>query len=379
MSIEKNGFEREMNMKRFVLLISTVLLVIMFSACSQDVATSAASSPAESDDLQQETADGIVEAVNVYQIIAPYAGTLNHFDWKDGDNVKKGDVLFTLDTNKVYAPCDGTIGSARALPGDSVKAVQARYGALCYIEPENPLIVSASTNGAYNSKANKFINIGENLFIKKTNGKAPGSGNVITVSGSSYSVEVDAGSYKVGDSVRLYRKDNYSSKSKVGTGTVSRINPVAVAAQSSDTVFKVYAEQNKQVHRGDLLYETIQGNFGTLPANNEIRSEYNGVIGEVSVSTGQSVRQNQVLASVYDITALRINASVDGKDIGKISVGNKVAIIFDNLPDKSYQGSVEFVSGIGEKKQDASYYEVKIAFTPDEAIKLGMSATVYLP
>lgn len=359
-------------MKRFVCLVIAMLAVFMFSACSYEKPAEAPAAVLQ----PQKSAAGMVEAVNVCQITAPFDGMLCPFDLEQGGTVKKGDALFTLDTRKVYALCDGTVGSARALPGDSAEAVQARYGALCHIEPNYPLRVNASISGTYNSAENKLISTGEKLYIKKHGGKASGSGSVISVKGSSYVVEVNDGSFKIGDNVQLYLKNDHSLKSKTGTGVITRTDPVAIVSQG--TVLKAYAKQGQQVKRGDLLYEMISGNIGTVPEDNSVRAQNDGVLGSIFVVTGQPVVQGQLLASVCDNTELRVNASVDEMDLGAVEVGGTVSIVLDSFPDKSFKGTVESVSGYGVEKQNASYYDVRIAFEPDENVRIGMSATVYL-
>ncbi len=59
-----------------------------------------------------------------HQIHAPMPGTILEVRVKQGDAVKKGDVLITLEAmkmeNEIYSPCDGTITGISVVKGDSV-------------------------------------------------------------------------------------------------------------------------------------------------------------------------------------------------------------------------------------------------------------------
>ncbi len=57
---------------------------------------------------------------------APMPGTILGVNVKDGDIVKKGQVLFILEAmkmeNEIMAPCDGTVNSVSVMKGASVES-----------------------------------------------------------------------------------------------------------------------------------------------------------------------------------------------------------------------------------------------------------------
>lgn len=66
---------------------------------------------------------GSVEAFSTVQVVAQVTGEIRDVHFKEGDNVKKGDLLFTIDTS----PYRATLGEAAArLKKDKVLAKQAR-------------------------------------------------------------------------------------------------------------------------------------------------------------------------------------------------------------------------------------------------------------
>ena len=104
---------------------------------------------------------GTVTAKSTSEIYAPIGGTVESVHAVAGQQVRAGDVLATLATTKVYAPEDGVITGLFAQAGDSAEAVAQRYGAVLYIEGESVYTISASTENAYNTTANKFVHVGE--------------------------------------------------------------------------------------------------------------------------------------------------------------------------------------------------------------------------
>ena len=76
------------------------------------------------------TANGVVRSGNVEQLTAPFSGVLLPFDWAYGDRVEADEVLFVMQTQKVYAPADGTMQAVFAQEGDLCEDVQMLYGCI---------------------------------------------------------------------------------------------------------------------------------------------------------------------------------------------------------------------------------------------------------
>ena len=111
---------------------------------------------------------GEVTAGQKQVIAAPYGGIVQDVAVRVGDSVDIGDRIATVATTKVYAMTEGTISGVFANEGDAAADVKERYGALCYIEPINRFTLSASTEKAYNSSENRYIHIGETVYLSCT-------------------------------------------------------------------------------------------------------------------------------------------------------------------------------------------------------------------
>lgn len=366
-------------MKKVMAAITVFLIfLLLVSGCAEESVAAIAQTSEPQTNTVSKTVTGTVETAHTCPVTAPFSGTLLAFDIKNGDMITKGDPLFTIDTVKVYAPFDGIARGVQVGQGDNAEAVQVRYGALCYIEPENLMIIHASINGAYDRDENKIIHIGETLYARsRSNKKIVGSGVVISISGNEYDVELKTGAFEMDESVYLFRESDYQTKGRVGEGIATRSNPIPITTQG--TVVSIYVSEGKHVAKGDLLFELAGGIIDPDVETKEVLATQSGVLGDIIVSAGQSVQKGQLLASIYETVDVQVISSVDEMDLGGLSRGDIVSIVLDSMPSKSYEGIIEGISELGEQKQNATYYDIYISFSPDTDAKLGMSATVYLP
>ncbi len=74
-----------------------------------------------------------------------------------------------------------------------------------------------------------------------------------------------------------------------------------------------------------------------------IRSTIDGTVYQVPVHPGNFVNTGDLIVQVADLTALQVRAFVDEPEIGKLHIGEPVAILWDALPSQSWQGKVKTV------------------------------------
>lgn len=324
------------------------------------------------------TATGAIEAVSTTEITAPFSGVLLPFDLTLGDTAEKDAVLFRLDTQRIYAPTDGTIGAVFAALGDDAQSVINRYGALAAIEPTNLFVINGNTTSAYDEPENKIIHIGEKLYFKSSSSsRITGEGYVIAVDGDSYQLEVTSstGDLELKERVTLYRDSLYEKKSDVGRGTCAVCAPVSV--QGSGRIIRVYKANGDSVKAGDLLFESVSADAAP-DATAKVVAPIGGVISVLSSASGQQVYKGQHLITLSDPSNLQVTCDVDEIDLGALKIGDVLSIKYDIYPDVTYEGTVTSISSMGFVKQNAAYYTVKLSIANQSELRLGMSATVYL-
>lgn len=329
--------------------------------------------------------NGVVDAGDTYEIYAPIGGTVGSVSVEPGQNVSAGEVLAEIKTTRVYAAESGTVTGIFGQPGDSAETVAEKYGAVMYIEGESVYTISASTDNAYDATENKFVHVGEEVYLScYSDGSHTGTGIITGVQGTDYTVEVRSGEFLVGEKVNVYRGEGTSPSQRIGRGDLTRKNPTPVTTSGSIVAFAV--ENGDSVRRGDLLFETLDGDFdGLYMSGTQIVSDLDGTVAQVNLEQGARVEKDGVAAVIYPAGSMRIAAQVAEADLGSIAVGDAVSIelIWNQDEEIAYQGVISMISAIanetaGADNMDAAEvtYDVYIDFTPDEYTRYGMSAVI---
>jgi len=322
------------------------------------------------------TANAVAQSRTVYQIVAPYSGVLKPFDWETGDAVSEGEALFALDTFKVYAPVDGTVRALFAEPGDQAASVMGQYGMLAAIEKNNPMIVNATSSGAYNKDENRIVHVGENVYLEEVNDRDnEGTGRIIAVDTKGYVVEVTGGIFDDNVSIEVYRDPSCGTKSCIGSGRTDVT--VEVPVSGTGYVLSAAVQEGDSVKKGDLLYELASQDADNTLTSAVLSAPAQGAI-ELAVPSAMQVYKGQLLAKIHDLSAIDVVASVDEMDLDRVAVGESITIVFDRYPSSDVTGTVTSISRIGTPKQNATYYGVTIAVTTNLELLPGMNAVVYL-
>lgn len=334
--------------------------------------------------------DGNVIASETTPIIAPFGGLVDSVALRVGDTVDVGETVATISTTKVYAAADGVVSGIFAKEGDSTEGIVERYGAVVYIEPTNRYTVSASTEKAYNSSSTKYVHIGEKVYLSCTkDGSHTGTAVVTSVkeadeSGNTpYTLEVTSGDFYMGETVSILRSADYSSSSRIGRGTIQQ--NAAIPVKGSGSVLKLHVEVGDKVERGELLFETVEGDLDGLYAmDNTIVSGVAGVVASVETTPGSGVTKGSKLITVHPDGSFQIEVLVSELDLNAIAEGDTVAIEFDWDTEGTLRttGTVASISRVnasaegGAASVDAEY-SAYIDFEATDEVRLGMSVVVY--
>ena len=331
------------------------------------------------------TFTGTVTASQTHEVYAPIGGKVQTVSGDVGDRVSADTVLVELSTTKVYAEEDGIVTGVFGQPGDSAETISNLYGSVVSIEGESVYSIAASTTNAYNTTATKFVHVGENVYLScYSDGSHTGTGAITAIEGTDYTVRVTSGEFLVGETVNVYRGDSATSTKRVGRGTLSRTSPTAVTGSGS--VVSIAVSAGATVHRGDLLFETLDGSFdGLYMSGSAITAGIAGTLSQLNAQQGGTIQKDEVVAVLYPEGAMRIEASVEEANLASIHVGDPVSIelIWNQDEEVTYPGTVSGVSAIadeseaqGGETESAVTYTVYIDFTPDENTRYGMSAVV---
>lgn len=328
--------------------------------------------------------NGVVVAGETLPVAALFGGKVAEIKVRAGDLIHKGDEIAQIATTLNYAPLEGTITGIYAAEGDDAGSIGERYGAVLYIEPTNRYTIAATTEKAYNKSENKYVHLGETVYLCCTaDGTHRGTGIISALPETGYTVEVTGGDFYMGETVGVYRDPAYTAESRIGRGIVGRTAPVAVKGTGS--ILKMHVENGDFVERGELLFETVDGVLDGLYAPGcVIESPLSGVVASVDVTAGAAVSKGDSVIKIYPSDSMQIEISVPEEDLTELKEGQAVDIEFywDIDETKTYTGTVASISHLSEKaaegeRSDRTSYKAYVTFTPDENVRLGMSVIVY--
>ena len=318
--------------------------------------------------------DGSIKAGETKTILAPYSGVIGDYTAQVGDEASAGDALFTLKAQKVYAEFDGTVTAVFAQGGDNASSISARYGALAYIEEDVLYRAECSTANSEGGNENKVVHVGETVYIRSTgDSDRVGEARVIGVSGKSYTLEVTKqDDIRIGESIKVYRNDHYSSSSCIGSGKVERVDPQAVSAEGY--VLSTSVEEGQHVSRGDVLFDIVPDALDDMEGGDgHVYMQEDGILLSVTAESGTQAAKDAVLATYCPKGAMRLICSVDEQDIAEIQVGDVMTVTLDAYEDKPLRGVVTKIAVAGE--DGGAFYDVTLELEENDLMRIGMSAS----
>ena len=327
--------------------------------------------------------NGTVAASDTVEIYAPIGGNVESVEVSVGENVQAGDVLAALETTKVYATEDGTITGIFGEPGDNADTIAERYGAVMYIEGETVYTIAASTDEAYNTTETKFVHVGEEVYLYcYSHGTHTGTGVITSIEGTDYNVNVLEGDFLMDETISIFRGETTASSSRIGRGEISRKSPTAVTGSGS--IVSIAVQDGDTVQKGDLLFETLDGNFdGLYMSGAQITTDVAGTIAQLNLNQGGKTEKNSVAAVIYPEGKMRIEAQISEYNLSEISVGDmvNVELVWNQDAEVNYEGMISMISAVASETSSMEgngeiSYTVYVDFTPDTNTRYGMSAVV---
>jgi len=161
------------------------------------------------------------------------------------------------------------------------------------------------------------------------------------------------------------------------------------------------AERFKLVQAGPRAEDVAQGRARadqaraavafaeTQVENTRLVSPLNGVVLSQNIEPGEYVSPGTPIVTVADTAHVWVRAYVNQTDLGRVRLGQKIAVHTDTFPNKSYEGTVGFIASEAEftpKTVQTTKERVKLVFrikidlaNPNDELKPGMPADAIVP
>ena len=275
-----------------IVLVALVLLYTYFHASPLKVrATTVQRGPIRS----LISTNGTIEPVQNFEAHAPVSTTVKRLLVKEGDHVRKGQLLLQLD--------DADIRSQAAHAEAQVKAAQSDESEVSKGGTQEELIAL----NAQITKAQSARDVAQNKLdalrrLEQEGAASPGEVRVAE----------DALKSAQADLLQAQQKkaDRYSQPE------VAKIQGEASGAQAA------YAAAE------DAL------------AKSNVHAPFDGIVYSLPVKLGASVQPGGLLLQEADLSHVLVRGYVDEPDIGRLQLGQKVEVTWDALSGRVWTGSV---------------------------------------
>jgi HlyD family secretion protein len=367
------------------------------------------------------TGSGSLISANLVNISSKTNGTITKLNFKQGDIVKAGQVIATLDpadalnnvqnakSNLQQAEYQQTLNLAdlknltvRSVISGQITSINANVGDI--VQKNGDLFTIIDTKDMkvtlpFNGSIINGIKVGSSALINLSSSMESINGKVTYINNSPYSttdggelynVEIsfnNPGSLSEGMTASADIKEGKSMVSSANTGTLAYINKITVRSNTGGTVQKINAKLYDKVNKGDLLLSLDDTDVTTAVQTNAIKiaslkqqvdnsvkqlgyctivAPISGTITAISNREGDTLKLGDVLTSITDINHMQFDIPVDELDIAKVKVGQDVDISVDALSTTStlpLTGKVKQVAVEGTSSNGVTTYNVTVAVT----------------
>ena len=242
--------------------------------------------------------NGKVEPLQSFEAHAPVGTTVKKLLVKEGDHVKKGQLLAQLDDAEASSQAARALSQVRTAQAET-SAVQSGGNREEILTLESQLVKART--GRDTAQRNL-----EALRRLQQNGAAS-PGEVKQAEDQLAAAEADL------KLVEQKQKDRYSPPE------IARVEAQKTEAQSA------YAAA------GNILQQL------------NIRAPFDGVVYSLPVHQGSYVSPGDLVLQEADLSKVLVRAYVDEPDVGRLAPGQKIELTWDAMPGRTWQGSVSSV------------------------------------
>lgn len=147
---------------------------------------------------------------------------------------------------------------------------------------------------------------------------------------------------------------------------------------SFERLLQAGAVSRQQFEEVKLGYQSILANLAAVEQQLEyttLVNPMNGVVQSLPVEEGSFVAPGSPVATIVDITSLKMIVQVPEKEVVKLKRGQKVKIITEVFPDKIFQGTITLIAVQADAARKFNV-EIELPVTSAYPLKPGMFGTV---
>jgi HlyD family secretion protein len=410
----------------FIIIISIIILYLKFWVNNQDNVTSTLRTGfvTKGNITTSVTGSGPIESSKRISLLSPGNTSVTQMNFKEGDKIKKGDLVYTLDDTSlqqdilkinsdilqaqttrnsdlksisqldIKAPFSGTVTGITINTGDSLQ----KGASIFTITDTSKLKLTV----AFNEDEINKISVGNGAAVYVQNLMQSVDGVVSYVSNSPYTTSNGGKIYDVEISIEnpgaltdgvdasaeIYTSSG--SQASVDNGKLTYARKMSIQPQATGTVDSINVRENQKVNSGDTLVilknddlsQTLESDNNKIKLlqeqlkcdneqfkNYKVTSPIDGSVVSQTFKQGDNVKSGDEISIVADTTNMEFVVSVDELDIAKISEGQDVNVSIDAISQTSMiplSGTVKKIAPEGTSTNGVTTYNVTISINANK-------------
>jgi len=279
-------------------IVAAVVLLAAFNSMRGDIIPVRAARVVRGNIRSLISTNGKIEPIQHFEAHSPVAATIKRTLVKEGQQVKRGQLLMQLDDAEAHSAAAKAIAQLRGAQAD----------------------IHAVTHGGTQEE-------------------------VLTTDAQLVKARADRDNAKRNlDAVQRLQKDGAASAGEVraaeaeyntAQANVNLLEQKLKARYSQPEVAKVEALQSEAQAAYDAAQDILN--------KSNIRAPFDGIVYAIPVQQGNYVSPGQLLLQEADLSKVRLRAFVDEPDVGRLTPGQKIEVKWDGLPGRIWQGSLTTV------------------------------------
>lgn len=242
--------------------------------------------------------NGKVEPIQNFEAHAPLSTTVKRLLVKEGDHVRKGELLLQLD--------DSDVRTQAARAQAQMKSAQADQSELTTGgTQEEVLTLDAQLVKAHSARDTAQRNLQAFRQLQQQGAASPGEVKQAEDALQRAQADVTLAEQK--------KKDRYSQPE----------------------VAKVQAQGTEAQAAYDAAEDAL--------VKSNVRAPFDGIVYSLPVKPGAYVQTGDLLLQVGDLSQMLVRSFVDEPDIGRLSAGQKIDVTWDAIPGRVWNGTVSSV------------------------------------
>jgi HlyD family secretion protein len=257
--------------------------------------------------------NGKVEPIQNFEAHAPGATTVKHLFVREGDHVRRGQLLLQLD--------DADLRSQAARAQAQIKAAQADQSDL-------------STGGTQEERLTL-----DSQLVKARNARDADQRNLEAYRRLQQQGAASAGEVKQAEDALQRTQADLTLLEQKKKDRYSQPEVAKVQAQGAEAQAAYQAAE-------DALTKS------------SVRAPFDGIVYSLPVKQGAYVQTGDLLLQEGDLSQMLVRTFVDEPDIGRLAAGQKIEVTWDAMPGRIWKGAVSTVPSTVKLRVTRSVGEV---------------------